>query len=282
MTRPDLDTLTCVKNLHANASSPWRGQSHCAESLWSRPYRPLALSHLRQECSERRGSALCNTTLPEATAAEVINHLGEGWSVRATARLVNSPQRPWRACLRVAGRHATRCHDQQVHGLTPRALEFDEQGSFVKKSSSAAATRTQLRPATCGIILLSPAESKLVVSRVVGTRTHTQTKALAHDTKERLRPGHLPVMFTDAYEGYESAILEALGRRYPAPAQQGSSRRSRRSILRWPQGWAYGQGKKQYKGCGMERVEVRVLYGKARVKTRAGMAGLEADQYQCH
>jgi hypothetical protein len=39
--------------------------------------------------------------------------------------------------LRVTGRHAERFHDQHVHGLTPRALEFDEQWSFVKKSRSA-------------------------------------------------------------------------------------------------------------------------------------------------
>ena len=116
------------------------------------------------------------------------------------------------------------------------------------------------------------ADSKLVVSLVVGKRTHEQTKALVHDTKRRLRRGHLPVIFTDAYEGYESAIFEAFGRRYRAPSQ-GASGRSRRSILRWPQGLAYGQVKKQYKGRGIERVEVRVLYGKARVKHVLALLG---------
>lgn len=103
---------------------------------------------------------------------------------------------------------------------------------------------------------------------------HAQPTALVHDTKQRLRPGHLPVIFTDAYEGYESAILDAFGRRYPAPAQ-GSSERLRRSILRWPQGLAYGQVKKQYKGRGMERVEVRVLYGKARGKPVLALLGYQ-------
>jgi IS1 family transposase len=116
------------------------------------------------------------------------------------------------------------------------------------------------------------ADSKLVVSLVVGKRTKEQTKALVHDAKRRLRPGHLPVIFTDAYEGYESAILEAFGRRYPAPPHR-STGRSRRSILRWPQGLAYGQVKKRYKGRGIERVEVRVLYGKARVKHVLAMLG---------
>ena len=116
------------------------------------------------------------------------------------------------------------------------------------------------------------ADSKLVVSLVVGKRTHEQTKVLVHDTKRRLRPGHLPVIFTDAYEGYESAIREAFGRRYPAPTQ-GANGRSRRSLLRWPQGLAYGQVKKQDKGRGIERVDVRILYGKARVKHVLALLG---------
>jgi IS1 family transposase len=109
------------------------------------------------------------------------------------------------------------------------------------------------------------ADSKLVVSLVVGKRTQEQTKTLVHDAKRRLRPGYLSAIFTDAYAGYESAILEAFGRRYPAPPD-GPTGRSRRSILRWPQGLAYGQVKKHYKGRGIKRVEVRVLYGKARLK----------------
>src|SRR5262245_17584245 len=87
------------------------------------------------------------------------------------------------------------------------------------------------------------ADSKLIVSLVVGTRTQAPTTALVHDTKKRLRPGYLPAIFTDAYDGYESAILEVFGRRYLV---SDSSRpgRSRRPVLRWPQGLAYGQGKK--------------------------------------
>jgi IS1 family transposase len=109
------------------------------------------------------------------------------------------------------------------------------------------------------------ADSKLIMSLVVGKRTQEQTRALVHDAKKRLRPGHLPALFTDAYEGYESAILDAFGRRYPAPSH-GATGQSRRPVIRWPQGLAYGQVKKQYKGRGIERVDVRVVHGKARLK----------------
>ena len=109
------------------------------------------------------------------------------------------------------------------------------------------------------------ADRKLVVSLIVGKRTQAQTRALVYDAKKRLRPGHLPAIFTDAYEGYEAAILEAFGRRYPAP-RHGATGQSRHPILRWLQGLAYGQVKKRYKGRGIEQVEVRVVHGKARLK----------------
>lgn len=87
-------------------------------------------------------------------------------------------------------------------------------------------------------------DRKLVVSLVGGQRTQEQTKALVHDAKRRLRAGHLPAIFPDAYAGYESAILEVFGRRYPASSLSAQGR-APRVVLRWPQGLAYGQGKKQ-------------------------------------
>jgi len=63
------------------------------------------------------------------------------------------------------------------------------------------------------------ADSKRVVSLVVGKRPQEQTQTVVNDAKRRLRPGHLPAIFTDAYAGYESALLEAFGRRYPQRKQ---------------------------------------------------------------
>jgi IS1 family transposase len=109
------------------------------------------------------------------------------------------------------------------------------------------------------------AGSKLVVSLVVGQRTQAQPRALVHDAKRRLRPGHLPAIFTDAYAGYEAAILEAFGRRYPIPRRKAPGQ-APRSMSRWPQGLAYGQVKKHSQQGRVERIEVRALYGKARLK----------------
>lgn len=103
------------------------------------------------------------------------------------------------------------------------------------------------------------ADSKLVVSLIVGKRTYDQTLAVVQDAHDRLRRGHLPVIFTDAFASDESALLEVFGRCYPAKG------RGRRPIIRWRQGLAYGQVKKCYTGGRVDRVEVRAVYGKARL-----------------
>ena len=63
------------------------------------------------------------------------------------------------------------------------------------------------------------ADSKLVVSLVVGKCPYDRILALVQDTKSRLRPGRVPAIFTDAYASAESALLEVFGRRYPTQAQ---------------------------------------------------------------
>ena len=87
MERPDLATLACV-----NPECPLFRQSGQGNLVVRKIYGSDALRLLRcrsccEEFSERRGTALCNTKVSEAKAEEVINHLGEGCSVRATARL---------------------------------------------------------------------------------------------------------------------------------------------------------------------------------------------------
>jgi hypothetical protein len=45
------------------------------------------------------------------------------------------------------------------------------------------------------------AASQLLVSLGVGKRAQEQTTALRHAAKQRLRPGHLPTICPEAYDG---------------------------------------------------------------------------------
>ena len=138
MERPALDTLACVNAACQGLRQSGQGNLVIRKVYGHDRIRLLRCGLCGEEFSERRGTALFNTKLPEAKAADVISHLGEGCSGRATARLVKVATETVARLLRVAGRHAERCHDRHVHDLTPKALECDEQWSFVKKSRSAA------------------------------------------------------------------------------------------------------------------------------------------------
>lgn len=71
----------------------------------------------------------------------------------ATARLAKGGKATVARLLRVSGRHAERLPDQQVHGVTPRAVEFNEQWAVVKKSKGAVERLHPQRPVTSGIIV---------------------------------------------------------------------------------------------------------------------------------
>jgi transposase-like protein len=155
MKRPDLTTLACV-----NAECQVFRRAGANNLVLRKVYGHDGIRRLRcrmcgEEFSARRGTALFNTKLSEGKAEEVISHLDEGCSVRATARLVHGAKETVARWLRVAGRHAQRFHDQHVHGLTPIALDFDEHWSCVKKSRSGAGPVRRTR-AIGGTIPRSP------------------------------------------------------------------------------------------------------------------------------
>jgi transposase-like protein len=152
MQRPDLDTLACVNPECHLFCRPGAANLTVRKVYGHDRLRLLRCRTCGEECSERRGRALFNTKRPEATAEDVISHLDEGCSVRATARLVKVAKETVARLLRVTGRHAQRFHNQHVHGLTPKALAFDEQWSFVKKSRSGARRMSRMRQETCGTI----------------------------------------------------------------------------------------------------------------------------------
>src|SRR5215510_7502866 len=152
MKRPDLTTLACVNRECQRFRRPGEGNLTVRKVYGHDRIRLLRCRTCGEEFSERRGTALFNTKITEAKAEDIIDHLGEGCGVRATARLSKVAKDTVARLLRMAGRHAERFHDQRVHDVTPRAVEFDEQWSFVKKSRSVVRQRSMLRRGTCGTI----------------------------------------------------------------------------------------------------------------------------------
>lgn len=152
MERPALDTLACVNSACQLFGQAGHGNLVVRKTYGRAELRLLRCRRCREEFSERRGTALFNTKVPETKASEIVDHLVEGCSVSSTARLTNVCKATVARLLRVSGRHAERGHDQSVHGVTPRAVEFDEQWAFVKKSKSVVSRRNLRRLVPSGII----------------------------------------------------------------------------------------------------------------------------------
>jgi transposase-like protein len=155
MQRPSLDTLAWVNAECHLVRQPGQGNLVSRKVYGDDRIRLLRCRRCGEEFSARRGTALFNTKLSEEKAESVLNHLDEGGGVRSTARLVKVSKDAVARLLRMAGWHAERLHDQQVHALTPRALEFEEQWSCVQKSRNVARRRRLRKRAICGTIPLS-------------------------------------------------------------------------------------------------------------------------------
>ena len=264
MQRPDLDTLACSNTDCQYYGRPGQGNLMIRKVYGQDGIRLLRCQSCHEEFSERRHTAWFNTKVSEAKAEAIIDHLDEGCSVRATSRLTKSAKATVARLLKTSGRHAQRFHDQEVKDLRPRAIEFDEQWSFVKKKQKNCDPEEIPQAGDFWDHTAIAPDSKLIVSLVVGKRTKDQTQALVRDTQSCLRKGHLPALFSDGYDGYEPSILEAFGRRYAAP-KTGLTGRPRLDIIRWPQGLAYGQVIKSAKGLLSDGIHLKVIRGKAQL-----------------
>jgi transposase-like protein len=152
MKRPDLATLACVNPACHLLGRTHEGHLTVRQVSGHDQSRLLRCRLCGGEFSERRGSALCNTKLPEAPAEEVSTHRGAGCSVRATARLVKVCKETVARLWRVSGRHAARLPDQPVRDRRPLAVEFDAPWSLGQKSQNAAPRMSGVKRATGGII----------------------------------------------------------------------------------------------------------------------------------
>lgn len=72
----------------------------------------------KKQFSERKGTPLFNSRLPEDKAVSVLEHLADGCGVRQTERLAKVSRNTVSRLGRLAGRHAEAAHDELV-GLSP-------------------------------------------------------------------------------------------------------------------------------------------------------------------
>jgi len=126
-TMDDLKTFCCQ-----NPDCPDYGQRGldnlrvCFRNGPHQERRVLACRTCQQRFSERKGTALYRSKLPEAKALAVLQHLQESCGVRQTSRLVGVNKNTVVRLALVAGHHAQEVHDELV------AFSLPDPGSAVR------------------------------------------------------------------------------------------------------------------------------------------------------
>jgi transposase-like protein len=88
--------------------------SVCARYGKYRHIRLLYCKACKSRSSERKGTPLFHTHLPEPKARSVLQHLAEGCGVRQTGRLVDVHPNSVVRLAKLAGRHARDAHEELV------------------------------------------------------------------------------------------------------------------------------------------------------------------------
>jgi IS1 family transposase len=250
--RPTLDSIACV-----NERCVLYGQKGQNNLTVRKSYGQDAIRYLRCRCcgaefSERKRTALWNTKVAEEKAVAVAEHLAEGCSLKATARLAKVHPSVVQRLNKTVGFHAEAFHDERVHALNVVALEADERHGYTHDKSQPQWEAEVIDP-----------ESKFVVSHVQGRRDEELIRRLLEDAAQRLANRHQLVLFTDGEASYASLFPEIFGQPY-RPSRNGNRGRFPDVRYRIPRTLAHVQIVKHREGNRVVQVDIRYVHGSQR------------------
>jgi transposase-like protein len=117
-----------------------RGQNNLRPHGWSskaQRIRCLRCIRCGKNFSERAGTPLFRSHLPEAKVVDIAAHLAEGTGARPTSRLCGVRLNTVLRWSLQAGQHAQAFHDELVRHVEPRLVQADEAWAFVGKKRQA-------------------------------------------------------------------------------------------------------------------------------------------------
>ena len=147
--------------------------------------------------------------LPFDRQVQVISLLCEGNSIRATARLTDHDKDTVMKLSRRVGDACHRLHHAAMRNLQVGFVEIDETWSFVRKKQQNLQDQDPAEYGDAYLWLALDAQTKLIISYLVGKRTGESAHALLADLRGRVV--NRPQIVTDAFHVYEHAVDAAFG-----------------------------------------------------------------------
>lgn len=149
--------------------------------------------------------------LPMPKRVQILNLLCEGMSMRAVSRVVDVSFNTVSKALVDAGTVCAQMHDEMVQGVKARRVQCDEIWSFNYCKQRAVGT-AKAAPSDAGDIWTwtgIDADSKLIISYLVGDRSGESAINLMDDLRERLV--NRVQLTTDGHKAYLDAVEGAFG-----------------------------------------------------------------------
>ncbi|MEP7287017.1 MAG: transposase [Chloroflexota bacterium] len=248
-TRPLLETLACVNERCESYGQAGRNNL-TIRKIYGKD--GIRCRECGEEFSGRQWTALWNTKVSEAKAVSVADHLAEGCSLKATARLANVNASVVRRLNRKLGHHAEGFHVERVRNLEVVALEADERHGYAHDKGQPMWEAEVIDP-----------DSKFIVSHVQSQRNEAMMRRLLEDAAGRLVNRHRLVLLTDGEASYASLFPEIFGVAY-RPSRNGCQSRFPDVLYRIPRTLAHVQIVKQREGSRVVQVDIRYTHSSQR------------------
>jgi len=146
-------------------------------------------------------------SIPER--ASIISCLVEGNSIRATARMTGFSQNAITKLLVDLGAACLKYHDENVRGLRCQRVQCDEIWSFVGAKMKNVREENADKQGDVWTWTALDADSKLIVSSLVGQRGPRWAKAFMEDVASRIN-SHIQIT-SDGHRAYAEAVEGAFG-----------------------------------------------------------------------
>ena len=159
--------------------------------------------------SDRQPRPLGTHIISVERATQIISLMLEGMSVRAISRLTGAEKKTILSLLLTIGRKCATLFDSRVRGIRPRYLELDETWAFVHTKEKHLGLDDPNEWGDTYTWIALDAETKLVVSYLVGKRDAASAFTFVRDLSERV-VGRCQVT-SDGFRSYIPAIEEYFG-----------------------------------------------------------------------
>lgn len=149
--------------------------------------------------------------LDPKTRSQILTLLCEGMAIRAITRVTGASKNTVAKLLADVGQACAACHDQHVRGLTAQRIQMDEIWSFVYAKNDNV-KRAKSAPEEAGDVwtwTAIDADSKLLVSWLVGDRTTYSALRFVDDLKSRLT--NRVQLTSDGHRPYLQAVDTVFG-----------------------------------------------------------------------